>query len=282
MVSIPVIGNGDINSPAAAVEMVEETGCAGVMLGRGLTKDPWLARDVSRALTGLPPLPPPTLGRAMAGVPGSAGAHRGTPRRPKGGHPVPEVDSAVGITPQGRQGRPLAVAEDPGPPDPQIGAGGVGAQLKGCDLSPTLVEQRRSFRYRSSPRPPASTRLGGRMQEGEVVLRTEGLSRSVGQAHIVSGVSVEVRIGDVLAVVGPSGSGKSSFLRLLNRLDEPTSGTVFLHERDYQLIPPRELRRRVGMVLQAPFLFPGQSRTTSGSVRGNGAPSLPMRPWICS
>jgi putative ABC transport system ATP-binding protein len=37
-----------------------------------------------------------------------------------------------------------------------------------------------------------------------------------------------VRRGEVLAVVGPSGSGKSSFLRLLNRLDEPTAGTVYL------------------------------------------------------
>ncbi len=37
-----------------------------------------------------------------------------------------------------------------------------------------------------------------------------------------------MRRGEVLAVVGPSGSGKSSFLRLLNRLDEPTAGTVYL------------------------------------------------------
>src|SRR5207245_7903753 len=48
-----------------------------------------------------------------------------------------------------------------------------------------------------------------------------------------------------------------SFLRLLNRLDEPTSGTVYLEGRDYRLIPPRELRRRVGMVTQTAFLFPG-------------------------
>ena len=56
---------------------------------------------------------------------------------------------------------------------------------------------------------------------------------------------------------GLSGSGKSSFLRLLNRLDEPTEGPVFLDERDYREMPPRELKRRVGMVLQSPYLFPG-------------------------
>ena len=64
-------------------------------------------------------------------------------------------------------------------------------------------------------------------------------------------------IGDILAVVGPSGAGKSSFLRLLNRLDEPTRGTVFVEGRDYREIPPQELRRRLGMVMQLPYLFPG-------------------------
>ena len=57
--------------------------------------------------------------------------------------------------------------------------------------------------------------------------------------------------------MGASGSGKSSLLRLLNRLDEPTSGTVYLDGIDYKTIAPRELRRRLGMVTQRPFLFPG-------------------------
>jgi putative ABC transport system ATP-binding protein len=58
-------------------------------------------------------------------------------------------------------------------------------------------------------------------------------------------------------VVGPSGSGKSSFLRLLNRLDEPTDGAVRLNGRDYRELSPEELRRRVGMVMQFAYLFPG-------------------------
>lgn len=89
------------------------------------------------------------------------------------------------------------------------------------------------------------------------ILRTEGLSRSVAGKTLVDGITVGMKQGDVLAVVGPSGAGKSSFLRLLNRLDEPTEGTVYLDGRDYRTISPRELRRRVGMVMQSPFLFPG-------------------------
>jgi putative ABC transport system ATP-binding protein len=90
-----------------------------------------------------------------------------------------------------------------------------------------------------------------------IILKTEHLSRRVDGRILVDDINLGVREGEVLAVVGPSGSGKSSFLRLLNRLDEPTSGTVFLNEVDYRQIPPRELRRKVGMVTQRAFLFPG-------------------------
>jgi putative ABC transport system ATP-binding protein len=73
----------------------------------------------------------------------------------------------------------------------------------------------------------------------------------------VEDASFEARAGEVLALVGPSGAGKSSLLRLLNRLDEPTHGTVYLQDADYRTLEPRELRRKVGMVTQRPFLFPG-------------------------
>lgn len=89
------------------------------------------------------------------------------------------------------------------------------------------------------------------------LLTTEHLSRSIGALKLVDDISVQVHAGEILAVVGPSGSGKSSFLRLLNRLDEPTSGTVFFENTDYRQIQPRELRRKIGMVTQRPFLFPG-------------------------
>jgi putative ABC transport system ATP-binding protein len=79
----------------------------------------------------------------------------------------------------------------------------------------------------------------------------------VGSLTLVNDITVELHKRELVAVVGPSGSGKSSFLRLLNRLDEPTSGTVYFEGLDYRQIPPRELRRRVGIVTQRAFLFPG-------------------------
>ena len=57
---IPVIGNGDVTSPATARNMFTETGCAAIMIGRGAMKNPWLIRDVRNDLKGLPPAPAPT------------------------------------------------------------------------------------------------------------------------------------------------------------------------------------------------------------------------------
>jgi len=94
-------------------------------------------------------------------------------------------------------------------------------------------------------------------QRDAAVLRAENLGRRVPEKVLVENATFEVFRGETLAIVGPSGSGKTSLLRLLNRLDEPTSGTVSLDGQDYRQIPPRDLRRRVGMVMQRPFLFPG-------------------------
>ena len=84
-----------------------------------------------------------------------------------------------------------------------------------------------------------------------IVLRTEHLSRRVNGRFIVDDVSFEVSQGDILAVVGPSGAGKFSLLRL--RLPEPTLS----RGREYGDFAPGELRRRVGMVMQSAYLFSG-------------------------
>jgi putative ABC transport system ATP-binding protein len=89
------------------------------------------------------------------------------------------------------------------------------------------------------------------------MLSTKHLARSVGHKILVNDINVTVAPAEILAVVGPSGGGKSSFLRLLNRLDEPTAGTVLLKGQDYRSIEPQVLRRRIGMLLQTAYLFSG-------------------------
>lgn len=88
-------------------------------------------------------------------------------------------------------------------------------------------------------------------------LATRRLTRRVGRTTIVDDVSLEVEEGDVFVMFGPSGAGKSTLLRLLNRLDEPTSGTVLLDGTDYRTLSPRTVRRRVGLVPQQPTMLEG-------------------------
>jgi putative ABC transport system ATP-binding protein len=90
-----------------------------------------------------------------------------------------------------------------------------------------------------------------------VLLRAEKLRRDVGEKTIVREASFVLRAGEVLAITGPSGAGKSSVLRLLNRLDAVSSGRVLLEGVDTSGLDVRELRRRVGMVMQQANLFPG-------------------------
>ncbi|MCL7418383.1 MAG: ATP-binding cassette domain-containing protein [Halalkalicoccus sp.] len=102
-------------------------------------------------------------------------------------------------------------------------------------------------------------------------LVTKNLTRVVDDETLIEDVSVSIEPGEVLVIVGPSGAGKSSFLRLLNRLDEPTAGTVYIDGRDYRELLPRELRVRVGLVPQDSALVPGtvfENATRGLSLRG--------------
>ena len=76
-------------------------------------------------------------------------------------------------------------------------------------------------------------------------------------ATILHDISLEIPAGSVTAVIGPSGSGKSSLLRCLNRLWEPPPGSIFIDGGDITAMDVLLLRRRVGMLFQAPALFEG-------------------------
>jgi len=72
----------------------------------------------------------------------------------------------------------------------------------------------------------------------------------------VDDVTLEVGRGEMVMLVGPSGGGKSTTLRLVNRLIEPTSGRIWLDGRDVTNTDPQELRRGIGYVIQRIGLFP--------------------------
>ncbi|MHB9134243.1 MAG: ABC transporter ATP-binding protein [Armatimonadota bacterium] len=73
--------------------------------------------------------------------------------------------------------------------------------------------------------------------------------------RVLSGVNFAVSPGGRLALFGPSGAGKTSLLRLLNRLDDPAQGRVLLDGIDLHQLDPVSVRRRVGMVFQTSILF---------------------------
>jgi len=92
-------------------------------------------------------------------------------------------------------------------------------------------------------------------------LAITGLSYEVGtdgrRRRILDGVSLEVPSGRFFTILGPSGSGKSSLLRCINRLLEPSAGTVLLDGEPAARMPVQTLRQRVGMVFQTAALFEG-------------------------
>ena len=83
------------------------------------------------------------------------------------------------------------------------------------------------------------------------------LHKSYGDNEVLQGIDLDIRRGSVVCVIGPSGSGKSTLLRCVNRLEEPTSGTIHIEGVDIT-DPDTELdavRSRIGMVFQSFNLF---------------------------
>ena len=79
-----------------------------------------------------------------------------------------------------------------------------------------------------------------------------------GELKVLTDVNLQVQPGEFVSIVGPSGSGKSTLLRCVNRLEEPTSGQIFIEGEDITDIDADvdQLRSRIGMVFQSFNLFP--------------------------
>ncbi|MET3505296.1 amino acid ABC transporter ATP-binding protein [Halalkalibacter oceani] len=104
----------------------------------------------------------------------------------------------------------------------------------------------------------------------EPLLKIEGLSKSYHDLEVLKGVDLTVNKGEVIAIIGPSGTGKSTLLRCINFLEEPTAGIVSIGEDKVESLPQHKkqrtfhpditkLRTKVGMVFQHFNLWPHMS-----------------------
>ena len=94
---------------------------------------------------------------------------------------------------------------------------------------------------------------------GETLLKIEGLKKSFGKLSVLNGISTEIAKGEVVVMIGPSGGGKSTFLRCMNLLEQPTEGRIVFDGIDIVRADERtknRVRSEMGMVFQHFNLFP--------------------------
>jgi D-methionine transport system ATP-binding protein len=99
---------------------------------------------------------------------------------------------------------------------------------------------------------PDEASTGGNSERDDVV-RLSDVHRRFGQTAALDGVSLRVRRGEILGIIGRSGAGKSTLIRCLNGLEQPDSGQIEIEGREITGLGERELqplRRRIGMIFQ--------------------------------
>ncbi len=96
------------------------------------------------------------------------------------------------------------------------------------------------------------------MTTDNVLIKVDNLCKSFGDTAVLKGINAEIDKGDVMVVIGASGSGKSTFRRCLNLLEEPTSGSIFFEGVDITdaSVNINIHRQKMGMVFQQFNLFP--------------------------
>ena len=96
---------------------------------------------------------------------------------------------------------------------------------------------------------------------GEVTIRVRGLKKDFADVSVLKGIDIDIHKGDVVCVIGASGSGKSTFLRCLNLLEQPTGGSIYFEGADLTdtKVDLNLHRQKMGMVFQQFNLFPHMS-----------------------
>lgn len=95
------------------------------------------------------------------------------------------------------------------------------------------------------------------MDKNEIVLEIRHLSKHFGQAQPLRDINCVVRKGETISIIGPSGTGKSTLLRCINRIETPASGQIFIKGEEMTSDPAviRRMRHDIGMVFQSFNLF---------------------------
>ena len=120
-----------------------------------------------------------------------------------------------------------------------------------------LIVSRKS----SSPSHPLTSSPSRPLTSSSSIISISGMKKSYGSFDVLRDINLEVHKGEVISIIGPSGTGKSTFLRCLNLLEQPTGGSILIGGQDI-LKPDADvplLRRRMGMVFQSFNLFNGMS-----------------------
>ena len=96
------------------------------------------------------------------------------------------------------------------------------------------------------------------MENKEVIISTKGLCKTFGKIDVLKGIDVDIHKGEVVCVIGASGSGKSTFLRCLNLLEQPTGGSILFNGVDLtsSKVDLNLHRQKMGVVFQQFNLFP--------------------------
>ena len=96
------------------------------------------------------------------------------------------------------------------------------------------------------------------MENKKVLIETVDLKKNFGKLEVLKGISQKIYQGEVVSIIGPSGGGKSTFLRCLNLLEVPTSGKVYFEgeELDVKNTDLDKHRQKIGMVFQQFNVFP--------------------------
>lgn len=95
--------------------------------------------------------------------------------------------------------------------------------------------------------------------ENKTIIRFDHVSKSYGEHHILSDFCLDIDKGEFLTVIGSSGSGKTTMLKMINGLLSPTLGTIYVDGKDISKENQTLLRRNIGYVIQGIGLFPHMS-----------------------